>query len=146
MGGLVALQLAAFGVRAARFILIETNLRPANAFYRNLLLPQNAARHRDALMEMFRREAPYYSVALKQSYQGDFDFTPLVKAAKMPIHILMGDRGQPDYAGRTDDLNLDAESLAKLQFHFIRDTCHLPMLENPWGCAEVIIAVIGNAI
>jgi len=143
MGGLVALQLVeAFGLHAESIILIETNLRPAEPFYRNLLLPQNIEKCEDTVMAMLKKEAPYYSDALKQTWQNDFDFTMHVKKSRIPVHALYGDRGQADYGKKIDDLNLDEETRSKLEFYFVRNACHLLMVENPYDTADCIKAIL----
>ena len=142
MGGLVALRLAEIlETGAASIILIETNLRPAEPFYRNLLLPQNG-KHKHEVMAMLAAEAPYYPDALKKTYQSGFDFSSYVKETKLPVHALYGDRGQPDYGGKIDDLNLDDETRSNLHFAFIRNACHFPMIENPRETAERIADIL----
>ena len=143
MGGLVALQLVdLFGIKTESMILIETNLRPAMPFYRNLLLPQNAEMHEAAVMSVIKSEMPYYSDTLKNSYQNAFDYTIHLKRNNTSIHALFGDRGEPGYEKQIDDLNLDVETQSKLRFHFIKDACHLPMIENPCDTAACIISIL----
>lgn len=143
MGGLIALELAAtHRVPCRKVILIESNLRPANAFYRNLLTAENQMRYGDQVRRMLQSEAPYYSPNLKQSLQQDFDFTDLVRTCPVEIHTIYGDRGIPDYPQRIADLCLDEDVTAQIQFHFVKDSCHLPMIENPEGLAELLNAII----
>jgi len=123
-------------------ILIESNLRPANAFYRNLLTAENQMRYGDQVRRMLQSEASYYSPSLKQSLQQDFDFTDLVRTCPVEIHTIYGDRGIPDYPQRIADLCLDEDVTAQIQFHFVKDSCHLPMIENPEGLAELLNAII----
>ncbi|MBG0770225.1 MAG: alpha/beta hydrolase [Anaerolineaceae bacterium] len=143
MGGLIALELATtFRVPCRKVVLIESNLKPANAFYRNLLTAENQTRFGDQVRRMLQSEAPFYSPSLKQSLQQDFDYTDLVRNCPVEIHAIYGDRGQPEYPQRIADLCLDEDITAQIQFHFVPDSCHLPMIENPAGLTEILNTVI----
>lgn len=140
MGGLVALILAAKQALLLKgLILVESNLRPAADFYRNLLLPKHRPLLGDALMAMIRSEDPFYSDSLKQVVKQDFDFTPYVSQVNCPIYGIYGDRGFPDHPERIRYLNLDEATVQKIRFRFIRDACHMPMLENPEALARLML-------
>ena len=142
MGGKIALQLCAdFQMRVKGIIFIETNLRPAAAFYRNLLLAKNSE-VKDELMSMLQEESIYYLDALNKELQETFDDAYLVQQANCLVYGIYGDRGLPAYPDRIHDLCLDADTLAKLQLFFVKDSCHMPMLENPDHLTKIIKGII----
>lgn len=141
MGGVIALQLAVMGIDCQHLILIETNLRPANPFYRNLMTAEHMIEY-DEIKLMLKQESAYASNELIASLQDEFDYTPLIHNLKQRIDIIYGDRNVPDYPERITDLCLDHQTINKLNFHFIADSCHLPMIENPRGLAECIKMLI----
>ena len=142
MGGKIALQLCAdFQMRVKGIIFIETNLRPAAAFYRNLLLAKNSE-VKDELMSMLQEESIYYLDALNKELQETFDDAYLVQQANCLVYGVYGDRGLPAYPDRIHDLCLDADTLAKLQLFFVKDSCHMPMLENPDHLTKIIKGII----
>jgi pimeloyl-ACP methyl ester carboxylesterase len=139
MGGIVALELAVkFGVPCGQVILIETNLKPANPFYRNLMTEDHLAQHGEQVIAMLQSEAPFYTVPLKEALQADFDYTDLVRRCPVPVHAIYGDRGVRPYADRISDLNLDDDLVDRVNFHFVSDACHMPMIENPADLAKIL--------
>ncbi|QRN82937.1 alpha/beta hydrolase [Chloroflexota bacterium] len=139
MGGLIALELVTkFGVRCEKVILIESNLKPAEKFYRNLMTPENMAIHGAKIIPMIKGEAPFYSDELKQSLQTDFDFTDLIHNSTIEIHGIFGDRGEANYKDRISDLNLGKDIENNINFHFIQNSCHMPMVENPKALAAIL--------
>ena len=143
MGGLIALDLVvSHKIKCKKLILIETNLRPAKQFYRNLLLEENKSRYLPYLLDMFTEEGTYYSNELLNSFQESFDYTQYIYDLDIPIHLIYGDRGFHDYQYRIDDLCLTNESIKKIQFHFVRNACHMPMLENPSHLLEIVNSII----
>lgn len=143
MGGIVALELAEnYHVPCNKVILIETNLKPANAFYRNLMTDDHLAQYGEQVLAMLQSEAPFYSAPFKESLQVDFDFTDLVRRRPAPVHAIYGDRGVQSYAKRISDLNLDADLVDRIGLHFVPDACHMPMIENPAGLAKILAALV----
>lgn len=143
LGGLIALDLAAnLAFPCRKVIFIESNLKPAELFYRNLMLPNSMNLYGESITAMFRTEAPFYNDTLKKSLQENFDFTDLVKKTIQPIYGIYGDRGQPDYTNRIRDLNLSEDVIHKISFRFIQNSCHLPMIENPEQLASVLKDII----
>jgi pimeloyl-ACP methyl ester carboxylesterase len=145
MGGIVALELAdKYGLNAGKIVLIDTNLRPASAFYRNLMTPAHMQQYGPEVLAMMQAEAPFYQESLKRSLQEDFDFSGYVMAATQKIHAIYGDRGQRGYPGRISDLCLDESIIKKLSFSFVEDACHMPMIENPRGLADAILTIVNT--
>ena len=139
MGGLIALELVTqFGVACEKVILVETNLKPAEKFYRNLMTPENMAKHGAQIIPMIKSEAPFYADKLKQALQDDFDYTDLVRKSTVEIHGIFGDRGEENYKDRIADLNLGKDIENNINFHFIKDSCHMPMVENPKELAAML--------
>lgn len=144
MGGVIALQLAEMGMVFKHMILIETNLRPAEPFYRNLMTEEHMKTLGEQVMTMLKQEGAYASKKLVASLQEVFDYTPLIHRLNQKVDILYGDRNVKDYPNKITDLCLDEKSVDKLNFYFVEDSCHLPMIENPKGIAECIQTLIAQ--
>lgn len=138
MGGILALELvSSYPMKVANIILLDTNVKPANIFYRNIMLEEHLKQY-PYVMNMIQEEAVYCNDCLRKSLQEDFDYTSYVKQASCPIHVIYGDRGQPTYPHKIQDLCLDAEILAKLHILFIENCAHMPMIENPKQLMKLI--------
>ena len=139
LGGIIALQLLAkYQMQVDKIIYLDTNLKPANEFYRNLMTQKNLEKYGKHISQMFSEEREFYTAELLKSIQVDFDYTPLVNEISQDIYAIYGDRGMPDYPAKIQDLNLSAEVLNNLKFMFIHDSCHMIMVENPKQLSEVI--------
>ncbi|WP_058300246.1 alpha/beta fold hydrolase [Gorillibacterium timonense] len=145
MGGIIALELAAdWGFACRRIILVDTNLKPANPFYRNLLTPRHMEEYGDELIQVMQAEAPYYREELRSSLQADFDYSSYVRRASQEIYAIYGDRGQHGYPDRIRDLCLDEDVAERISFAFVEDACHMPMMENPQALAETISNIVSG--
>lgn len=143
MGGIIALELAAsFGLACRQIILIDSNLKPANPFYRNLMTPEHMKHHGSTIMRMMKNEAPYYQENLKKSLQDNFDYTGYVRRVDQDIYAIYGDRGQKGYTDRIRDLCLDESVSERIIFSFIEKACHMPMIENPSALANMIANIV----
>lgn len=142
MGGVIALQLAEMGMMFKHMILIETNLRPAEPFYRNLMTEEHMKTLGEQVMAMLKQEGAYASKKLVASLQEVFDYTPLIHQLNQKVDILYGDRNVKDYPNKITDLCLDEKTVDMMNFYFVEDSCHLPMIENPKGIAECIQTLI----
>lgn len=142
MGGVIALQLAEMGMKFKHMILIETNLRPAEPFYRNLMTEEHMKTLEEQVMAMLKQEGAYASKKLVASLQEVFDYTPLIHKLNQKVDILYGDRNVKDYPNKITDLCLDEKTVDMMNFYFVEDSCHLPMIENPKGIAECIQTLI----
>ncbi len=139
LGGIIALQLAAkYKMKTDKIVYLDTSLKPANEFYRNLMTQKNMEIHRKRILEMLNRERKFYSDELMKSIQDDFDYTDMVYEITQDIYALYGDRGMPEYPERIKDLNLPIKVLKRLNLIFIQDSCHFIMVENPKQFSEVI--------
>lgn len=139
MGGLIALELVArCKVKCDNIVFIESNLRPAKEFYRNLMLPANMAEYGDKVKGMFMKEAPFYTDDLKTSIQEDFDFSPYINKISGKVFGIYGDRGIENYSTRIADLCLDKAVVKKINFKFVKKSCHLPMIESPHELASIL--------
>lgn len=135
MGGLVLLR--AYHSRPGfPVILVESNLRPAEPFFRSLLMPEHMEIFGAEILEDMRREFSYYTQTLRDSLQKEFDDTDLVLQAKADIYGIYGDRGvRPGWIA---GLNLPPEALTKMTLDFVSNSAHMPMLENPQGlCGQI---------
>lgn len=142
MGGVIALQLAEMGMIFKHMILIETNLRPAEPFYRNLMTEEHMKTLGEQVMAMLKQEGAYASKKLVASLQEVFDYTLLIHQLNQKVDIIYGDRNVKDYPNKITDLCLDEKTVDKLNFYFVEDSCHLPMVENPKGIAKCIQTLI----
>lgn len=133
LGGIIALQLAAkYKMKFENIIYLDTNLKPAKEFYRNLMTPEHMNQFGDEIVQMFNTERAYYTCELLESIQNDeFDYTDVLKEIPQKVYGIYGDRGIPEYRNRIYDLNLSDETLKKLELKFITNACHMIMLENP---------------
>ena len=138
MGGILGLKLIAErGFQINHMVLIDTSLKPAEVFYRNLMTCENTEKHPE-VMEMMKQENDHYSEVLGKSIQDNFDFTPLIHKTDCLIDVIYGDRGLPDYEHRLEDLNLDNLTMSNLHIHFVANSCHMPMIENPIDFSSLI--------
>lgn len=145
MGGIIAVQLAAiYSMPIPKIICLDTNFVPANAFYRNLMMPVHLERYRHFLEEMFDKEKPFYHPALRSRLQEDFDYRPYLYKLQQKITVIYGDRGNPHSPTLIDDLNLGEAALRHLELHFLANTCHLPMLEDPKGLAKLLYTLLAQ--
>lgn len=147
MGGQIALAMTGDGrIRPQRIILIESSPVPSGALYRNLMTEKSAGRLGGAVTRMFEREAPYYSESLLSSLRDGFDLTDLIRAYSGRIYAIYGDRGCADRAALLRELLLPEEIQKKMDIRFIRDACHLPMLEQPEALASMLNSILSEAI
>jgi pimeloyl-ACP methyl ester carboxylesterase len=143
MGGLIALQLSALdGVRFTKTIFVESFLRPSEPFYHNLMMDANMTVMGDRVLAMFSEEDAKYTPALKASLKEDFDYTGSLDHVANRVFGIYGDRGNQDHSLLLRNLDLDHQQLGKLDISFIRDACHLPMLENPHELAHRILSIL----
>ena len=139
IGGIIGLELVAkYKISCKKLILIESNLRPAKEFYRNLMTPDNMTVYGEQVLSMIHNEAPYYNDCLKYSLQDKFDYTDYVKEIDCEIYGIYGDRGQRDYYKRIEELCLSPDLNEKIIYRFIEDSCHMPMIENPIRLSNII--------
>lgn len=142
LGGLVALELATkYSLSASQIICLDTNLKPAGAFFRNLMTKAHMEQFGTQVNAMMMAERPYYTTSLIRSLQKRFDYTTILPQLEIPVYLLMGDRGQADAVDHICDLHLPPFALDKLQIRFVPDSCHMPMIENPVQLAEILTQI-----
>lgn len=145
LGGIIALQLIAeYKMKVDKIIYLDTNLKPANEFYRNLMTQKNMERYGENILQMLGKEREFYTAELLKSIQVDFDYTNLVNEISQEIYAIYGDRGIPEYPGKFQDLNLSAQTINNLNLVFIHDSCHMIMVENPEQLSEIIKGILLN--
>lgn len=139
LGGIIALQLAAiYHMTPGCIIFLDTNLKPANAFYRNLMTPEHMELYGTDVLNLMKEERGYYHPKMFEALQEEFDYTPYLKDIKCPIFGIYGDRDQPDYENRYTDLCLKESDFKDLRIRFIEHACHMPMVEQPERLVEII--------
>lgn len=143
LGGIIALQLIAeYKMKVNKIIYLDTNLKPANEFYRNLMTQRNMEKCGESILQMLSEERKFYTAELLDSVQIDFDYTSLVNEISQDIYAIYGDRGMPEYPAKIQDLNLSAQALRHLNLVFIHDSCHMIMVENPKQLSETIKGIL----
>ena len=143
LGGIIALQLIAeYKMKVNKIIYLDTNLKPANEFYRNLMTQRNMEKCGERILQMLSEEGKFYTTELLDSVQIDFDYTSLLNEISQDIYAIYGDRGMPEYPAKIQDLNLSAQALRHLNLVFIHDSCHMIMVENPKQLSEIIKGIL----
>lgn len=143
LGGVIALQLVSdYKMKFEKIIYLDTNLKPAEVFYRNLMLPEHMEKYGDEILKMFETERPFYRKELFEAIQGDFDYTECLQNIPRKVYAIYGNRGVQDYPDRIRDLNLPDDTLNRLEFRFIPNSCHMMMIENPQGLSAVLKDII----
>ena len=143
LGGIIALQLIAeYKMKVNKIIYLDTNLKPANEFYRNLMTQRNMEKCGERILQMLSEEGKFYTTELLDSVQIEFDYTSLLNEISQDIYAIYGDRGMPEYPAKIQDLNLSAQALRHLNLVFIHDSCHMIMVENPKQLSEIIKGIL----
>lgn len=143
LGGIVALQLASkYKMKFDKIIYLDTNLRPANEFYRNLMTDEHMAEYGNDILTMFQEERKFYTSNLFKSIQEEFDYTKYLKELTQKVYAIYGDRNRPEYKNKITDLNLSNEALSKLDIRFVNNSCHMIMIENPKKLYEMIDKIL----
>ena len=123
-------------MKVDKLIYLDTNLKPANKFYRNLMTQKNMEKYGVSILQILNKERRFYTDELLESIQVDFDYTNLVNEIPQNIYAIYGDRGMPEYP------NLSPQTLRNLNLVFIRNSCHMIMVENPKQLSEVIKKIL----
>ncbi len=145
MGGIIALEMLSLKqFNYNKCILIDSILKPTNEFYRNLMLPANMNLYGEQVLSMIKEESQYYSDSLKNYLQRDDDFTNYIKNIKANIYGIYGDRGHANYSNRIKDLCLSEDICKRINFRFVKESCHMPMIENPLELANIVKDIIGD--
>ncbi|MFQ9923315.1 MAG: alpha/beta fold hydrolase [Beduini sp.] len=143
LGGIIALQLAAkYKMKCKQIIYLDTNLKPAEEFYRNVMTPKHMELYGAEVLQMFNEERLFYRKELFACIQGDFDYTKELSDITQTVYAIYGDRGVHDYPKRISDLNLPEEALMKLELKFVHDACHMMMIENPEELSTIIKEIL----
>lgn len=143
LGGIIALQLVSkYHMQCNQIIFLDTNLKPAEQFYRNLMTQEHLEKYGDDVMKMFDQERKYYTQELQQSVQAHFDYTNYLEDISQKVYGIYGDRGLPEYQKRINDLNLTENVIERIHFIFIHNACHMLMLENAEELSEVLHQII----
>lgn len=145
MGGIIALELlSSMQCHCNKCILIDSILKPTNEFYKNLMLPANMNIYGEQVISMIKFESQYYGVSLTNYLQRDDDFTYYIKNINAEIYGIYGDRGYENYLNRIKDLCLPEDIYNRINFRFVKNSCHMPMIENPIELAQIIKDIIEN--
>ncbi len=96
------------------------------------------------MLSMIKEESEYYGDSLITYLQKDDDFTSYVRGINAGIYGIYGDRGQVNYNNRIKDLCLPEDICKSIQFRFVKNSCHMPMIENPVELADIIKEIIAE--
>lgn len=145
LGGIIALELLSkYNCNCSVLIFIESNLKPAEKYYRNLMTEENMKIHGENVLKMIKKEEAFYNVDLFEELKGDFDYTDYIKNNDAKIFGIYGDRGIPDYKYRESDLCLEDDIVKNITFKYISNACHMPMIENSDELTRVILEIVQN--
>ena len=143
LGGIIALQLVSkYQMNFKKIIFLDTNLKPANKFYRNHMTQTHTEIYGKEIMKMFDEESIFYRKELLNSIQDDFDFTNLLSNISQKVYAIYGNRGISNYLNRIKDLNLSKKDINRLNIIFVEDSCHMIMIENPSSLANIILDIL----
>lgn len=143
LGGIIGLFLMGeYHLNSKKLICLDTNFKPAKEFYRNLMTQVNMLIYGNKIFEMFKNEHSKYLPEMFDSLQNDFDYTNEILTLNKDIYVLYGDRGIKDYSNKFSDLNLSQNVLDKLKIQFIKNSCHMLMIENPQDTALAILKIV----
>jgi len=106
------------------------------------MLPSNLERYGEKIISMIKGEARYYSDSLKKALQEKFDYTDYIRKINSKVYGIYGDRGQKYYANRISDLCLDDDIVSKIDFRFVENSCHMPMVENHEALEDIIESIL----
>lgn len=108
------------------------------------MLPANMNIYGEQVISMIKFESQYYGVSLTNYLQRDDDFTYYIKNINAEIYGIYGDRGYENYLNRIKDLCLPEDIYNRINFRFVKNSCHMPMIENPIELAQIIKDIIEN--
>lgn len=143
LGGIIALQLVSkYKMKFRKIIYLDTNLKPANDFYKNLMTEEHMNMYGETILEMFKNERKFYMQELFEHIQNEFDYTGYIKNIKQKVYAIYGDRNLPEYDKKVADLNLSEEVVDNLKIGFINNACHMIMIENPRDLYAMIESIL----
>lgn len=100
------------GMKFEHIIYLDTNLLPAGGFYRNLMTEEHMEQFGEKLMAIFQEERNYYTKELFDALQKEFDYSKEVMELNQKVYAIYGDRNQPEYSNRVEELMLPNDGCA----------------------------------
>ena len=79
-----------YKMKVDKLIYLDTNLKPANKFYRNLMTQKNMEKYGVSILQILNKERRFYTDELLESIQVDFDYTNLVNEIPQNIYAIYG--------------------------------------------------------
>ncbi len=135
MGGLVALQLAN-KLSINEIILVESFIKTPDAFFKNLLYDNNNELA-SKIENMIKNESIHYSKELGYKLK-NLDLTETAVNFEGTIRLLYGDRGYNSLNKVMSNLDLSGRLADKMEVSIIKNSCHFPMVENPYEFSLII--------
>jgi pimeloyl-ACP methyl ester carboxylesterase len=139
MGGIIALQLSAlYGAVFNKTILIDSFLVETESVYHNLMTDSHIKSMGEKVFDMLKCEEINYTDSLKASLREEVDYTVYLEGVQGIVYGIYGDRGNSDLPFLTESLNLSSNALKRMRLSFVKDSCHMPMLENPKELVQIM--------
>ena len=66
----------------------------------------------------------------------------LIPTKGVEVHFVYGNRGSGDNQKVLDNLHLPEILINTFNFHFVKNSCHFPMLENPSLINNIIKSIV----
>ena len=143
MGGQIALSmLPLLKQPPSTLVLIESNPVPSGPLYRNLMTEEHMKQYGEPVLGMLASEAEFYTKELLLSLTDGYDLTPYIRQYRGKIHAIYGNRGRAVGKRHADELCLPEDIISRMELRFIRNACHLPMIENPTDMAGALAQIL----
>lgn len=83
-------------MKFGKLIYLDTNLKPANEFYRNLMTPEHMDEFGESIITMLQEERKFYTPELFKSIQNEYDYTNYLQEITQKVYAIYGDRNQAE--------------------------------------------------
>jgi pimeloyl-ACP methyl ester carboxylesterase len=144
MGGIVAIQMAAFLPKIKQVILLDSFITPPTRFFQNLFEPSISKELQNQIINMLNFEREHYSPKLPDNLRA-INLSHSSFQLNCQITALYGDRGYSDLKQLTSQLRWSSELLDKIALYFVSNANHFPMLENPQKTAEILFKILNKS-
>jgi pimeloyl-ACP methyl ester carboxylesterase len=143
MGGIVAIQMAAFLPEIKQVILLDSFVTPPSRFFQNLFEPSISKELQNQIINMLNLEREHYSPRLTDALRR-INLSSLFSQLHCQVTALYGDRGYSDLKQLASQLRWSSELLDKIALGFVSNANHFPMLENPPATAEILLKILNQ--
>ncbi|NJO15004.1 MAG: alpha/beta hydrolase [Thioploca sp.] len=144
MGGVIAIQIAAFLPKIEQIILLDSFVTPPTRFFQNRFEPSISKELQNQIINMLNLEREHYSPKLPDNLRA-INLSHLFSQLNCKITALYGDRGYSDLKQLTSQLRWSSELLNKIALYFVSHANHFPMLENPQETAKILYKILDRS-